>query len=257
MIGIINDQRVADAVGRLFGQSSSSIRDFVNESFGAEERGERAAREDTYTDKLVVQFRGAISDTLKEFSERFRETGVSFNIEFTPVNLPVGEENRYGADIGIRVQIHTPRVTVVKGMLFQCKRIYAPRHDPKFPELRGRGEEQCKKMLQLTPASFFLLYNGGNQRDLINYSSVPNGMICPVGDDGRIPYPIRQSLGENCQNWQESGASDWDMGIAVLPATRLLAWSYTAKTSGRPIPIDAATVLRGCLPFGVFMVDLF
>lgn len=257
MIGSINDPRVADSVGSLFGGASSTIRDFVNESFDAEERRERAPREDTYTDTLVSELRNAIARSLEALGGRFRESGVDFNIEFLPVNLPVVEEFRYGADIGIRVQIHTPRVTIVKGLLLQCKRMYGPQTAPTFRELRGRGEEQCKKMLRVTPASFYLLYNGGTQEDLVDYCSVPVGMLCPPGGGRPIPDPKRRRLGTSCPFWSRSAGTVWDMGIAVLPASRLLSWSYTSQLSGRPVPIDAATVLRGCLPFGVFMVDLF
>lgn len=257
MIGTINNPLVADAVGSMFGNASSSIRDFVNESFGAEERGERPPREDTYTDSLVRELRGAISRSLEELRGRFANVGVDFNIEFTPVNLPVGEEMRYGADIGIRVDIHTPRVTLVKGLLLQCKRMYAPRNNPAFPELRGRGEEQARKMLRITPASFYLLYNGGTQEDLLDFTSIPAGMLCPMDGGGPIPNPKGQRIGSNCPYWSRSSGTNWDMGIAVLPASRVLAWSYTAQQSNRPMAVDAATVLRGCLPFGVFIVDLF
>jgi hypothetical protein len=47
----------------------------------------------------------------------------------------------------------------------------------------------------------------------------------------------------------------WDMGIAVLPAARVLSISAAAAISGNQMPIDAQRILRGCIPFGVFVVD--
>lgn len=257
MIGDIGDPRVADAVGSLFGRASHGVRGNINESFGREELGERATREETYTDSAVRLMRHAIAAGLEEIGGRFRELGVGIEIDFSPTQLPISEETRYGADIGIRTTIRTSGAVVVKGILIQCKRMYRPIDNPSYPELRGRGERQARDMLRITPASFFMLFNAGDQRTLVDYTLPPSGMLCPVEGFGPIPERFRNWRGRNCKYWAESDGSIWDMGICILPASHVLALSAAARISRTQIPVDGQTILRGCLPLGVFMVDLF
>lgn len=257
MIGNIADPRIADAVGSLFGNASGAVRENVNESFDAEERGERATREDSYTEDIVRIMRRTINNWLEEYGRRVSELGVDIAVEFTPSQLPVKDETEYGADIGIRATIRTPRVVILKGMLIQCKRMYGPLSNPSFPELRGRGERQARSMLRMTPASFYMLFNAGDQGTLLNYTSVPGGTLCPYDSFELIRSSKREEIGSNCPYWMRSSGSIWDLGVAILPASRVLALSAASQLSGSPIPVDASTILRGCLPFGVFMVDLF
>ncbi len=179
MIGMIKDPRVGMGIGDLFGGVACDLRDRASESRHAEELGERGYREDSLTDELVHKMRGAISRRLETISDQFRQVGFETSIEFTPTNLPVSEETRYGADIGIRTVIRTNDIVIVKGMLIQCKRMYQ-RPVLSYPELRGRGEQQAKDMLRITPASFFMLFNFGQQADLLDLTSIPIGTLCPM-----------------------------------------------------------------------------
>ncbi len=54
-----------------------------------------------------------------------------------------------------------------------------------------------------------------------------------------------------------SEGSIWDLGVAVLPAARVLALSAGCGRKRLPFPIHATRILPGCLPLGVFMVDFF
>ena len=256
MIGIFNNPVVAVEVGGLFGHAAEDIRDRANTSAQAESQGERATREDSYTDEFIFQVRGTISRRLDEVARRLSNTGERVEINFYPTNLPVSDETQYGADIGIRLTLRTPDITLVKGILVQCKRMYGPPTSPSYPELRGRGEKQAKDMLRITPASFYMLFNFGNQADLLNYASIPAGLVCPI--DGGITIPINKStnIGSSCPVWSNSAGSIWDMGIAMLPATRILALSASASARKTNIPVDVTTILRGCLPLGVFVTDL-
>jgi hypothetical protein len=254
MIGVINDPRVAAAVGEIFGGAAADIRARSNESVSAEEHGERATAEPSYTDEFVYQLRTGVARRLELVAAELRERGANVRIEFHATNIRVGDETRFGADIGLRTTLRSDDAALVKGVLFQCKRLYGPASHPSYPEIRGRGEEQAKKMLRVTPASFFMLYNFGTQRQLLNWSSIPTATICPI--ENTVPIPLAAAgIAEACHVWSESGGGMWDMGIAVLPAARVLSMSAAAAISGNQLPIDAQRILRGCIPFGVFAVD--
>jgi len=259
VISLLNDPRLADTVGTVFGGAADSIRDFANASHAAEVLGERAAREDSYTDMLVGALRGGIAQSLEQAREELAAQGVNVSVEFSPVNLPVGEEHKYGADIGLRLTIKSPTATIAKGVLIQCKRMYGSPAlgTADYPELRGRGEQQARDMLRVTPASFYLLYNCGSQSELIRMAMVPTGMLCPVKSFNGIPPAEAVELAAICPVWQQAAGTIWDLGVAALPASRVLAWSFAAKQRGLRMKTDAKTVLPGCLPLGVFIVDLF
>jgi hypothetical protein len=256
MLGIFGDPSVAVEVGALFGGAAADIRGRGNRSLEAEEQGERATIEPSYTDALLDQIRGGITERLSGLTQRLSNAGVNVEIEFHATNLPVSEETRYGADIGIRTTLRTPDAEIVKGILVQCKRLYGPASKPSYKELPGRREKQAKDMLRITPASFFMLHNFGKQEDLLNWSSVPIGTICPVEKSMMIPAPVLTNIGDQCSAWANSSGGIWDMGIAMLPATRVLALSTPASIRGAKIPYDVQTILRGCLPLGVFVADL-
>jgi hypothetical protein len=112
-------------------------------------------------------------------------------------------------------------------------------------------------MLRVTPASFFMLFNSGSQRDLLNLTSIPVGTICPMDGSSSIATEKRARIGSSCPVWEASAGSIWDLGIAIIPAARVLALSAAAKSRGALFPTSVDIILRGGLPFGVFMVDLF
>jgi hypothetical protein len=254
---MFGDPQVAVEVGGIFGGAAQDIRDRANTSREAEIQGERSTAEPSYTDELVYQMRTSIKRRLDEVAGRLSNIGAQVEIQFHPMNLPVSDENVYGADIGIRATLSTPEAVLVKGILVQCKRMYGSSRSGSYDELRGRGEKQSRDMLRITPASFFMLYNFGNQRALLDLSSIPVGTICPVDSSAPIDSVKRSKIGSSCPIWRDSRAGIWDMGIAMLPAARDLALSAGASIRQSNFPIDAATILRGCLPLGVFIVDLF
>lgn len=256
MIGIFGNPQVAVEVGGIFGSAAQDIRDRASSSLRAEEEGERGAREDSYTDEFVYQMRSKIAEGLNDVAGRLSNTGTKVEINFHTTNLPVSEETRYGADIGLRIIFRTYQAVLVKGLLIQCKRMYPPASKPSYQELRGRGEKQAKDMLRITPASFFMLFNYGEQRDLLDMSSIPAGTICPMDGGDFIPSSKRNRIGASCPVWHDSKGSIWDMGIAMLPASRVLAMSSTSASQKTNLPVDARTILRGCLPLGVFIADI-
>lgn len=257
MIGYVPDPRLSIAVGNAFGQAASKIRTRASESVRAEEdRGERSTREETYTDELINLMRDSIRAQIETAASSFLAGGGRSSIEFESASLPVLDETRFGVDIGLRVTIRTSTAIVVKGILIQCKRMYGPQSSPTYPRLRDDGETQARRMLRLTPASFFVLFNFGSQIDLLDWASVPAGMLCPVDDRPFIPADKREQIGNACPHWARTEGSIWDLGISVLPASRVLSISAASRMASTPFPVEAPLILRGCLPLGMFIVDL-
>lgn len=250
MIGDVLDPRIAVAIGESFGSASDAVRQRAGRSLQREEQGQRATYEPVHTEDLIDAMGSAIRDRVRAAQEVLGNQ-VQLSVEFEPVNLPVGEEAHYGADIGVRVTITTPGFTVRKACLLQAKRMYGPVSNPRFPEIEGRGEDQAVKMLSVTPASFFLLYSFLPQTDLLTMASVPVSMLCPY--NGASP-PMPPS---SCPVWAGSAGSLWDLGVAVLPAARVYGVSTACRQAQTRYPVDAAKVLAGCLPLGVFFADLF
>lgn len=154
MIGIFGNPQVAVEVGGIFGSAAQDIRDRASSSLRAEEEGERGAREDSYTDEFIYQMRSRISHGLNDVARRLSNTGTKVEINFHTTNLPVSEENRYGADIGLRIIFRTYQAVLVKGLLIQCKRMYPPASKPSYQELRGRGESRQDTCSALLPPLF-------------------------------------------------------------------------------------------------------
>jgi hypothetical protein len=193
----------------------------------------------------------SVQKRIEVITDALAQKGAKIVVEFEARNLPVSDESKTGADIGLQIRIRTPAYTAIKGILVQAKRMDATRH---YPELPGRGESQAKKMLRITPASFFMLYNFGAQADLLKMVQLPAGLICPV--DGAIPLGKNAGIPANCPFWADSEDGIWDLGIAIVPASRILALSAGSLQGGTPFPHDASTIMGCALPLGVFLVDL-
>lgn len=252
MLGSLNDPRVATAVGNALGRASQIVREHRNASARDERLGERAREETADTADLCRDLKGAIANEVERLTSNVLGGGRRVSIEFYPTNLPVGDENRSGADIGVRVYVRTPRFSITKGALFQCKRMYGelPRRRS-YQEIAGRGEKQAEDMLKLTPASFFLLFNSGDSRELLSLAGQPLIACCPAMCE-RLP----KDLPWPCDCLFQGNNSAFDMGIAVLPASRVYAASREAHEHGGKISTRIEDILPGSLPFGVFMVDL-
>jgi hypothetical protein len=239
------DPRLADAVGSAFGSAAASVRAWASNSAKDEDDGQRGTREDSFTDWVIDQIRSHVPAALQQRGNVGRAS-----VNITSTNIPVSEENRIGADLGLRLTILTNEARITKGVIIQCKRMYAPSTSPSFKAIRGDGERQAMDMLTITPASMFMLYSFGRQEQLLELAGLSSNLVCPACR-GRAPSDLL--IG----NIRWEGLPAWDMGISVIPASRILALSTYSKSlrKPKPMPIDAATILRGAVPLGVFMVD--
>lgn len=257
MFGPFEDQRVQERVGQIFGSASERIRDARSRSLDREATGQRARREDADTEQLILDFETAVLAATDELESAARDRGVEIEIKFYSTNFLPGEENRSGADIGVRLHIEAPGFNVTKAVLFQNKRIYGRGGSLAFNRLRGDGELQARKMLNATPASFFLLFNGmpistAGQMIKLPESLWPHHVrISPEPED--VPGGAFWELVEA----DPTHFGNWNTGILVLPASRLFAESRMLENQGRPLPIGARHWIRASIPLGIFMADFF
>lgn len=243
MIGTITNRNVAVVVGQAFGEASGAVRDRLERAAVRESEGQAATREDTFTDDLADALDRVIADRLEQLSETLSTAGSNVRIEFESTKAQQGEETEFGLDLGVRVIIETPGYSAQKAILVQCKRMYGVGSAGTFPKLRGDGEGQAKKMLEVTPASFFFLFNGGDERDLLEMMA--SATLLPWDE----PYLWFHH--------PRIHRDYFDPGVAVLPATRVLAMSEAAKASSSNLPIGARDVLAGSVPLGHFIAGLF
>jgi hypothetical protein len=254
MFGPFNDPRVAAAIGQVFGQASERVRERRERSAEREAVGNRGRREDSDTDDLIDEFETAVASEVDRLGRDLLGTGVRLEVEFYPTNFPVSEENKYGADLGVRLHVEGPSFNVTKAVLFQNKRMFGTESDASFNQLRGDGEDQARKMLRITPASFFLLFNGLPIRTAGEWIKPPASWWPYYEEFAPFPYPW-----PGIWRWAELNEPAfglWNTGIMVLPASRVYAESRVAENREETFTTDARHWIRASLPLGLFMVDM-
>lgn len=252
MFGPFTDPRVALGVGGLFGDASARVEARRQRSMQrSEQQGTSDRREESDTDDLIDEFESAVMGGIEDIRARELSNGVIMSVEFHATNV-AGEEPQNGADFGVRLHIEGPNFNISKGILFQCKRMYGPGSAPTFRELRGRGEEQAERMLGLTPASFFLLFNGVPTETAGRWMKPPAAL-----------YPLYREFGPFLPPWPDwpylpirDRFSLWNTGVMVLPATRVYAESRVCRENGDVLLIESPHWIAGSLPIGVFMADM-
>jgi hypothetical protein len=98
--------------------------------------------------------------------QRTGQRPVTLSIKSTPIS---SQERKHGADLGIVARLNIPgEHEITKAALVQSKRLYPNLigfdEDCVYPEIfkentRVKVESQWKRMLDLTPSSFYFLYN--------------------------------------------------------------------------------------------------
>lgn len=255
MFGPFSDPRVGVEIGGIFGRASERIRERRERSVERERVGNRARAEPSDTDHLIDDFESAIRHEVGELGRRTVGELAEFGVEFYPTNLPVGEETRYGADFGVRLHMEADGFNITKGVLFQCKRMYDGARSPSYDALRGDGEEQAERMLKVTPASFFLLFNGVRAETVGEWMKPPSALF-PFYEEFR-PFPFAWRDFWRFIRHMDPPYALWNTGVTVLPASRVYAESRIARREAKALPIDAQHWARASVPLGLFMADLF
>lgn len=250
MFGPFSDPVVAVEIGDVFGRASERIREARVRSADRENVGNRARVETSDTDDLIDQFESSVRASLDSLHDRVIRERTEFGVEFYPTNLPVSEESRFGADFGVRLHLEADGFNLTKGLLFQCKRMYGNAPRATYEALRGDGEAQAAKMLAVTPASFFLLFNGVRLEIVASWIKTPACL-----------YPFDEILSPWSLNWRFRNSIEqfrmWNPGVTVLPASRVYAESRVARIASKSLSVDAEHWARASIPLGIFMADFF
>lgn len=247
MTGIVVDQSILSGIIQAADAASAHIRTKLGKSRGREERGEAGRREEGLTDDLLDIFEDGFKQALDAAVDRVsRPAGVKLSVEFAPSNLQGGQESKTGADLAVRLKMDLPGLKIEKAVLLQAKRMRRSSQQDRYPELRERGEEQARKMLSITPASFFLMYNYGDEQDL--FERVRPGLF-------GWSYVLAGVLGA------PGFPSTPDCGTTVLPASRVRGASIAAQSANQRLGIEAEDYLRASVPgsyfFGWLMASCF
>lgn len=227
-------------VGAAFGDVARNVNDRMLRAHGREESGQASTREEVFTEQVQDDFDELVKERLAALSDRYAETGSNVSIKFEATKAPQGEESGFGLDLGIRVIIETTGYSTQKAILVQCKRMFGVGGSGTFPKLRDDGAEQARKMLEVTPASFFFLFNAGDPCKLLEM--MRSATLLPWDE----PF-----------EWFHLLLPYFDPGIAVLPAARVLAMSEAATAAKTKLPIKAEDVLAGSIPLGHFIAGVF
>ena len=171
-------------------------------------------------------------DYLSEGPRLFRlmsaleHNGLHIEVEGRVMNIP--EEAEFGADLGVVLQLQTDELTVEKATLLQAKRLSLSGDNAGYNDLlTPHARRQARRMLRVTPASFFILYNPFAGR--------------PVKDrEFAEEFPHRTRV-----NFLHP---DVRVGIMVLPVMTQI---------GLGVPSSVERVTPYTLPFTNFFVDDF
>jgi hypothetical protein len=248
---------------RFFEKLSEEISKTISKS---ESRGDNVADEDYLTGKIIEIINNSDQEELrKEIRELL---GLYVNI-YARKNEGINE-NKIGADLGIILNVTGDNIEIEKAILVQAKKAKKNNNYISYPELKlkKRGKDQAQKMLCITPASFFFLYNPEDICENKEYKKLLNEhyfriflktikeeyldyklwkiFISRYDDFLFFPFfrfsphpffPIRRVCG-------------WYAGIMVLPATNITAIKDLKN-------VNLEDFLPDCVCFADFMVDYF
>ncbi len=272
--------RAKEIFKEYFDEISENVADTLMKS---SEYYDNVGDEPYVTGKLIE----AINEYNKEhlnLSERLREaTGLYINVKaWKNEKIP---ESKIGADLGIVLNVDGKDYQVQKVIIVQSKKGFYERGRISYRELirkkkgRIKGVKQAKKMLKITPAAFFFLYNSSDILELDLYrlllqdhfyksknivsKELLENFLCNIEDlfhfsrinkEWRkypfsfLPFPIFPSQYFQEKFWERKRKSY--AGILVLPATKIS--SIKKNLDG-----TLETLLPSCINFTDFMVDFF
>lgn len=188
------------------------------------------------TDELIYALTG-LEDLREWLRDNLHETELGLELstrKFTQI-----EESIVGADIGIVLKVQTRTHQVEKAMLLQAKRLKPDKgffsQTSKYDELTSKhGMSQAEKMLRITPASFFILYNPP-----ITFARTMKHFVGSTDTSGTFNL-IESDMSPTFL----TGNDD----ITILPAT---------TSTGLTCKSTIESLHKFTIPFASFMVDDF
>jgi hypothetical protein len=212
----------------LFDDFSRDIANFIKRSH---EIQDNLAYEDYITGKLVERINQYKKRRKwRNIQKEFKRNGLKVDLK-ARINrrLP---ESKIGADLGIVLKVDGNDFKMEKAILVQAKKAYVDGQKVVYKELFKelnrdgqkviKGVKQAEKMLKITPASFFFLYNSS---EILNLNNYEESII------KHLSY----------------------IGILVLPAIQIAS----IKNNKNKILGSLETLLPYCVCFSDFMVDYF
>jgi hypothetical protein len=214
----------------LFDHISWGIADFIKRSH---EIQDNLAGEEYITGKLVEKinlYNDEEKQKWRDIQGKFKEIGLDVNLKGRSNGKL--SESKIGADLGIVLKVDGNDFEMEKAILVQAKKAYVDGQEVVYKELFKelnrdgkkviKGVEQAEKMLRITPASFFFLYNSS---EILNLNNYEESII------KHLSY----------------------IGILVLPAIQIAS----IKNNKNKILGSLETLLPYCVCFSDFMVNYF
>jgi hypothetical protein len=256
---------------RFFEKLSEEISKTISKS---ESRGDNVADEDYLTGKIIEIINNSDQEELrKEIRELL---GLYVNI-YARKNEGINE-NKIGADLGIILNVTGDNIEIKKAILVQAKKAKKNNNYISYPELKKRGKDQAQKMLRITPASFFFLYNPEDickddkyKLLLQDHSFRTSFKTIKKEDLDEVIHLYKHYRRELYYLWKElislndaflffpfsphpffpiRRVCGWYAGIMVLPATNITAIKDLKN-------VNLEDFLPDCVCFADFMVDYF
>lgn len=143
---------------RKLGKRIQKCADSVIERF----RNNLISEEEHITSQLASKITDVFFEDIKQSLVRKRIGKVNFEVKIYKAKGPKSEEKDIGADIGGVVEIDFPDYQVKKAYLAQaklCKIRQGKYSSGEFVCQDPKLQEQCEKMLKITPDSFVFLYS--------------------------------------------------------------------------------------------------
>jgi hypothetical protein len=253
----------------LFDDFSRDIANLIKRSH---EIQDNLADEEYITKKLVERINQYKKRRKwRNIQKEFKRNGLKVNLKAR--SNEKSSESKIGADLGIVLKVDGNDFKMEKAILVQAKKAYVDGQEVVYKELFKelnrdgqkviKGVEQAEKMLKITPASFFFLYNSSEILNLNNYKEsiikhflkikeVNKMIICKVKikEGIYLAVPVEQN---QIIEFGDKKTLESYIGIFVLPAIQIAS----IKNNKNKILGSLETLLPYCVCFSDFMVDYF
>lgn len=243
-----------------FDEISKSVSERLSKS---SESYDNVADESFITGVLIEEI-NKYADERKGLLEKLKEVTGCY-IDIKGWKNEKSAESKSGVDLGIVLTVSRRDIKLNKAVIVQSKKAYWEKDRIIYKELIKKeqrsikGVKQARKMLSITPSSFFFLYNPSNilNSDMYNdiilrhfYKSQKMYNLVEELPYGYLDalYLLGLNLAVNLEKIYELKNKS-HLGILVLPASRIVCI--------KRIDGSLETLLPACISFSDFMIDYF
>lgn len=246
------DPEVAYSIGYVFGIASEKIRERRERSLKRASIGMSEYREETDMNSLIDAFETSVKDVVDDVVRQSAGGKASINVEFH-ANRVASEEQINGADFGVRLHAESSSYNISKAILFQCKRVYMIDRGRSIVKLNDKdARNQAERMLNMTPASFFMIFSSEPCRKVLDWNRIPFWSWLQW-DELRVRPPSRFAK-RGDRDFLAAFAAMMSTGVMILPAARVYG-EARGRGKGRKGSRSAEYWLSDAVPLGVFMAS--